>query len=631
MFAASFEYQTQSVGKQLLELLRSNEGLASGPFDRLDGCQLDTVTLVQQSRWNTKNDRFLKPLTDRDSSGVYIVGWTRLDNQTQIKRKLALDTREALADNDLIRLAYLQWGVDFTEYLVGDFSCVIYDTNTARLIAVRDQIGARPLYCYQDNQRVIFADNMAIITRIESINKDYSSEWLARFIACSSSDSRQTPYRNISKIPPAHLAVCEQNKVHLSQYFDWRDIDPIKLASDQEYVEAYTECLNQAIGSRVLSEYPLVAESSGGLDSSSIICLGAKALAKPERDLICMGFANATKEVARAREVSDNAGVSFTQFFNFHELYTPERRLSEAAGFSQHAGMPNTHADAVSYAPLLDAAKNTRARTILSGYGGDQFVTYSGDYVLRELIDTGQFNLWHKRRGGRWLRNYLAWCRQRLIPVRKYDQQAGLNYGFSQEFVNQRFQYSILKPEIEREHRVRHYFSSAQPYSNSTTVNEHLLADIWSEYGSIRLEDCSLSAARRGMEYRWPLLDRRLISLYLSFPCEQKLGPNMAKRYLHARAMAGQLPPNIVDKHAQGRTLSEPGTSPFDFSSLLSTNDIEPELHSLIDESAVARSIDLYQKNASTVGNKAWLIRLLILNRWLRMNKQSTNRDEVDS
>ena len=115
---------------------------------------------------------------------------------------------------------------------------------------------------------------------------------------------------------------------------------------------------------------------------------------------------------------------------------------------------------------------------------------------------------------------------------------------------NARWPYQILRPEVvERLDLHAEYMETARYDAPYRRINEFILEHTLSEpYIATRLEDCTLVAASYGVDYRWPLLDVRLVQQYLSTPSVEKMGPKGIGRYLHRRAVAGVVPPRVAWK-----------------------------------------------------------------------------------
>jgi asparagine synthase (glutamine-hydrolysing) len=170
--------------------------------------------------------------------------------------------------------------------------------------------------------------------------------------------------------------------------------------------------------------------------------------------------------------------------------------------------------------------------------------------------------------------------------------------------------------------------------SHCNSVNELILNDRWSPLMTARLENCTLTAARHGLEYRWPLLDIRLLKLYLSMPPEQKLGPRGISRYIHRRAVSNSIPASVTWKgKSMGQFvrseagLSQPVQIEQPRKALLPFDDLHSSLTPLIDESRLAELISNCKHNnaiAIAAPYNRVLNQLNNLQRWLNYNSDQS-------
>lgn len=615
MFVGSIEHGHRVFGDQLIDLIASQKGLASMPYDHLSGWQDGSVTLVQQVRFITDKDSLTTDVDHAGHSGVYVAGWIRLYNRGTLEHAIG-QSIEHCSDADVVWHAYMKWGSALVDHLVGDFSFVLYDSHKSKLIAVRDHLGVRPLYFCKLENGILFASSMAILVNLKGLKLTGNPEWIARYLACCSADSSLTAYSEITKVMPGHYAVFDSEGLAFSQYFNLNNVSQSPTISDRACLDEYSTLLNESIRARAGSAYPLAAENSGGFDSGTVIHLTANNLDAPERDLHCFGFSSNAVETGRACQIASDAGVATNQFFDFKNLYTASQRIQEGDRFISHAGAPFSHSMAVSHASILSAARGSGSRTLLSGFGGDEFVTNFASEALDEMLVNGDISLWLSRSSGGWLRKRLRLFKRWLAT--KYDYKSDAQQYF-EAAVEARWQSSILKAEVVDKFEVKKQFIKKNSIGKpNLAFNELLLSSHWNSAKVSRLEDCSLAAASYGLEYRWPLLDVRLVRFYLSLPLSQKLGPNMGTRYLHRRVMAGLLPEGIEDKGFDGEPFNKKALDAFDYSSLKDPGNLSARLREFIDLSLLEKALETNAINPLASGNRAWLTRVLMLDRWLK-------------
>ncbi|GAS80654.1 asparagine synthetase B [Paenibacillus amylolyticus] len=216
------------------------------------------------------------PLYDEES-GLTITADAILDNREQLADQLHISRAELamLADSELILRAYQRWGDDVAVRLLGDFVFAIWDDRNRKLYAARDITGMRAFYYRHDGSRFAFCTLMNPLLGLEGVHKELDETWLSEFLAIpdmhDSADINSTVYRGISQLPSAHTLVFRDGRLELKQYHRWDEVEPLRLKSDGEYVEAFREVFGQAVGSRLRTHRQVAAALSGGLDSGAVV------------------------------------------------------------------------------------------------------------------------------------------------------------------------------------------------------------------------------------------------------------------------------------------------------------------------------------------------------------------------
>jgi asparagine synthase (glutamine-hydrolysing) len=402
---------------------------------------------------------------------------------------------------------------------------------------------------------------MAVLNKLKGIDLTPSNEWLARYLHDCSADWKLTAYKSISKLPPASILGIKGAHVSLHAYFDFSDVTDIVLNTDRDYVEKYRELLHRVTRDRLRSDYAVGTELSGGLDSSTITQLAAQHMQDSGRNLHAFGMVNFEMDAECIMSVSTN-----TRLFMTHLLTSQSESDIDFARkiFFDTNGVPEEHGDATGYIPFYEVAGRVGARTLLSGLGGDEFVTNAGGVALAQLYNERRYRMFLSRHRGNWLKylRALKWILLQHFYHHKFPIDVALasraKRTWSRRLVNDQIAHEIgLKSNILTDN----YYTAGY-----VSLNEFVLNNRHSPRLTARLENATLVAAAYGIDYRWPLLDVRLISYFLAIPVEQKFGPAGVSRYLHRRAVDGLLPDFITwkDKSMGGilRKDSESAVSP---------------------------------------------------------------------
>ena len=208
------------------------------------------------------------------------------------------------------------------------------------------------------------------------------------------------------------------------------------------------------------------------------------------------------------------------------------------------AGCPPEHGNAIAQQPFYLKANENNVDVILSGFGGDEFSTNYATTALVELWLQRKWRRWACRFRGNWLGRALRmvkWLLRYFLLGPGTETARRLQKIAKKTWAMKPLRTSVINPGLKELLVQRSRYDSG-----AKTLNEFVLGDRLSPQIGARLESCTLFAARYGIEYRWPMLDIRLIEFFLAVPIEQKLGEGGIGRYLHRRAMVDLLPPELI-------------------------------------------------------------------------------------
>lgn len=481
------------------------------------------------------------PRVTHDASGMSIDAWVRLDNRDQLAAALGAESghpgggSDATADAELVLHAYLTWGPDCVDRLEGDFAFVITDPRSRSAFAARDAMGVRPLYYALTDEVFIASPSAAVFDDFDAVDTSIRTEWLVDYIHRMSGDLRDTPFAGVHRLPPGHWLHVTADRVTAHRYHEFNAESQWEDARDPTWLEAYRSELIRAVSVRTSSQGLIGVETSGGIDSSTV--LGVIAHAHPDRidDIHTFGFALSALEPEYILETSVAHGVRANHIFTApHDQTWAFRRAWQVIGY------PTEHPNAAIHAPFYELAHTLGVRTLHSGHGGDETVTNAGGLAIQELLSRRQW-----RRIMQDLPGPLLLRPARL--AKHYRRRPGDVSHLTAAMMG-RLDLTPVRAELvaERDIAGRLFRSSrySAPYSR---INDFLLGDRLSAMTSIRTADCSLVAASYGVDYRWPLFDRRLIAQYLRTPAVWKYGEGHG-RYLHRRAIAGMVPDKVAWK-----------------------------------------------------------------------------------
>lgn len=224
---------------------------------------------------------------------LIITGDIILDNREELFKifEIADEKKKYITDTYLVIEAYKKWGYNCPDYLLGDFSFVIYDERKKEIFCVRDHMGCRPFYYIKKEGLFAFSSiTSALIPLTDNrLNERWITDFLSILGAMNNSEPVETIYEDILQLPPAHVMIVRQNEIIKKKYWDpVNKVKPLKLKSHKEYVDRFLEIFEEAVKCKLRTSYDVGILVSGGLDSGSVAAIASKELKK--EDKVLKGF-----------------------------------------------------------------------------------------------------------------------------------------------------------------------------------------------------------------------------------------------------------------------------------------------------------------------------------------------------
>lgn len=521
------------------------------------------------------------------STGRLLVSWIRLDNRDELARVFGWSRAEAQCapDPDYVFAAYQRWDTACADRLEGDFAFALWDPERRRVFAARDSTGIRPLFYAETPDAFVCATTAAVLDAVPDVDRSVRPEWVAQYLHGRSPEWTETAFAGVRRLPPGHWLVADETGVTDQRYHQFRDDAPWQDTREAHWLDEYRERLFAAVQARIRTDQPIGVENSGGLDSATMVSLIPHLDRSTRATMHTFGFAVSSLEPEYIEAVRTAAGVRESHVWSQYgagALWDNQRIGYRTLGY------PVEHGNAVGHVAFYEVAAEHGIRTLHSGHGGDEVVTQSAGLVTTELLDRRRYaTLLRDLPGGpvaRPARLARSWWRNR-----------GERTSHLMQPMMSRLAGTPLTPEAFEAADIAGRTRRAAAYDAPfRTVNEFILGDRWSVATSVRTADCSVVAASYGIDYVWPLLDRRLMQQYLSTPAIWKFGEGYG-RYLHRRAVSGIVPDKIAWKAS--KSMLGPGESPGRPPSIVGGpprpwQDLHPAVRELIDPQRWQRGPD---------------------------------------
>jgi len=250
-----------------------------------------------------------QPVCNEDGT-VWAVQNGELYNHEDVRRELLGGHRfDSRCDTEILPHLYEEVGPAFAEHVRGKFGMAVWDRRERRLVLARDRLGVKPLYYAEAGDRVVFASELKSLLASGIVETELDYEAIDAYMTFGFVPGPLTPLARVRKLMPGERLVVDPRGLRLERYWTYPAPEPDLEASQDELAEELIARLDEAVRLRLMSDVPLGAMLSGGLDSSLIVALMAKHMSEPVKTF-SIGFTeDRDNELADARFVADLFGT----------------------------------------------------------------------------------------------------------------------------------------------------------------------------------------------------------------------------------------------------------------------------------------------------------------------------------
>ena len=366
-----------------------------------------------------------QPMSSEDGR-VHIVYNGEVYNFEEIRKALVGHGHQfkSSSDTEVILKAYLQWGVDCLRKFVGMFALGLWDKKKRWLILARDRLGLKPLFYSHRNGTLLFASELKALMTFRSYSKEVDTDSIPLFLHYQYIPAPRTVFKNTHKLLPGNYLIYDGQNLSTHTYWTppaWEYQMEIAKLHEEERCRDLEELLTKAVGDHLVSDVPLGALMSGGIDSSVVVALMQKVSTAPVRTF-SIGFDEpGYNEAPWAAKVAKHLGTDHTEFY-----VTPREAMEVIPQLPEIYDEPFADPSAI---PTLVVCRLARRHVTvaLSGDGGDeQFSGYVRYWSTRAMTKGFQRFPRSVRKtvgallGGipvHWIEKYYLTCSQ-LLPER---------------------------------------------------------------------------------------------------------------------------------------------------------------------------------------------------------------------
>ncbi|HEU5209047.1 MAG TPA: asparagine synthase-related protein, partial [Longimicrobiales bacterium] len=291
----------------------------------------------------------------------------------------SVQEHRTMRDADLILAAYARWGERCTEHLVGDFAFALWDPARQSLFCARDPMGVRPFYYLQSDTRFCFAFDLRTLLQLRGAPAAFDRQRIIHFLLNTDAGRERTFYQDVRRLPAAHRLLRTPATLSLQRYWEPDVASEIRLRDDAEYAEAFRDLFAQAVHARLADQGPTAATLSGGLDSSSIVCMARQLLdAGAPLHTISLVFPDLPPDALRLIDerryietVTQGSGLTA------HEVRGDRiSPLADARRIVQTLHEPFSAPNLYLHWAMFGAAADAGCSVLLDGFDGDSAVSH---------------------------------------------------------------------------------------------------------------------------------------------------------------------------------------------------------------------------------------------------------------
>ena len=453
----------------------------------------------------------------------------------------------------LLLHAYRKWGAEFPNHLDGDYTFVLWDAHTQRMLLGRDPQGSWPLYYVRCGNDLIFASQIrhllhwpGVVTRP---NERHIAQWLALF----PEPTTETFFDGIFRLPPGTTMSIEDGRVSVRRFWQPEETPLLRLHDSGEYAEGLVEMLDRAVQDRITGTSAVGSQLSGGLDSSSVTVTAARLMGRQGRRLFAFTAVpeHAVEIPGRFTDEGPHAAAVVAMYSNVdhvlvrHGAHSPFSVIDLFNSAQEEPIFNPWNYDWV-YEICL-RAQRLGIETLLIGQLGNLSISYDADRALQSLLREGRLAAFaqlardlHRQGPRRWRSLLYELLRPRMPMCARYaiDRLRG-QFAATHE-------YSMIRKEFARKHDLGP-MTMEQALAKLDSRALRLLSLRRSDLGP------SASAFRQltGVGMSDPTGDRRVIEYCLSIPVEYYCEKGIP-RSLIRKAMIGRLPEQVRAERRKG-------------------------------------------------------------------------------
>lgn len=558
-----------------------------------------------------------QPITNEDGSVVTVFNGEIYNFQTL---RADLESRghvfHTSTDTEVIPHLYEEMGARFVERLVGMFGIAVWSKKNRELVIARDQLGIKPIYYAERDGRLYFGSELKCLT--ELFTPEIDPEAAFYFMSFGYIPGPRTIYQGVYKLQPGHILRARGGTVTIERY--WRPrFDPGQHGSEEETTERFHDLLREAVKLQLVSDVPLGAFLSGGVDSSLVVAMMTQAAGGRVRTCSISFDEAAYNEGEYAKRVAEILGTQHTDYRVKWDI------ADNFAGIIEQYDEPFADESAIPTYFLCKVARQ-QVTVALSGDGGDEIAAGYHRY-FSYLRKRKLYNL------PRLLRRQVLARVGKVLPDHVRGKRFLTSLG-----LDPKVDYVIGHAEFHTRHMfTREFLPQADSLSALDISSPVLETPVPTELDALCLHDLMIylpddiltkvdrMSMRVSLEVRVPLLDHRVVEFAISLPLDLRIRNGVGK-YILKRILGRYLPEDLIHrrKHGFGVPVGQwfRGDLKEAFFDVAGPQQIKQA--GLLDPQVVAPLVQAHMEGRHNYQALLW--RIFVLQYWYARQKRSAHR-----
>lgn len=492
--------------------------------------------------------------------------WVVFNGEIYNYRELRLDLERrghrllTSSDTECLVHLYEEYGEDFVVHLRGMFAFAIWDDRRKRLVVGRDRLGIKPYYLLQRGTALYFGSELKCLLAVDGFERRLNIQAFSDFFTFKYVPGPQTIYQGIQELPPGHVGIWHDGELRIKRYWQLTpEFGPIR--SVDYYAEGLRHHLEEAVKLHLVSEVPLGAFLSGGIDSSAIVAMMSRAGGGRVKTFT-IGFESGQAGVDErpfARTVA-------TQYATEHSEYLyedPQKQVEQMLpAILQAFDEPFADSSAIPNYMVSEAARKY-VTVALSGTGGDElfagYERYRGALaaekyrklpavIRRGILDRVLRNLPEFRAAGLWVDRLKRFSESADLPLpQRYQRYLS---AFDEQEKASLFSRDVVD-SLQRAGHLVTPLAMSRTGPLSDPLNWMLFTDMETYLPDDELRKTDRLSMWHSLEVRVPFLDHKVVEFTATIPARFKLH-GITKKYVLLKALEGLVPHSILGRRKQG-------------------------------------------------------------------------------